>query len=268
MELLRRGEGDPILFVHGIPTSNQLWRGVVDRLLDNFTCYTLDLPGLGRTPRSPCGIGQLRKMAEEIDRLRERAGIERWHVVGHDAGSAIAVFYASLYADRTNCLSLLSPALFPELRPYYLFELLRKPLLGEVLAPCLNPIIWRTAMRRACLGEDGARCVALSDFRAPFAGVRGSWHMMRVLRWGNPSEVLADIPSLLPQLRVPTLIFQGARDPAIPRVFATRARGLIPNARLLMVDAGHFIPLNRPGIVAQSLAQFFGAQAARKASAC
>jgi pimeloyl-ACP methyl ester carboxylesterase len=260
MELLSRGTGDPILFLHGIPTSNRLWSGVIERLFGEFTCYALDLPGLGRTPRMPCGIGQFGMLTKEIDRLREEAGVRRWHVVGHDAGSAVAVVYASLYPEQTNHLSLLSPALFPELRPYYLFEMMRTPVLGEVFAPCLNPIIWRIAMQRACRGEDGTHASILSDFHAPFAGVRGSWHMMRVLRWGKPSQVLAEIPSLLPRLQVPTLIFQGSRDPAIPISFATRAHGLIPNARLLMVDAGHFIPLNRPGIVAQELTRFFSPQ--------
>jgi pimeloyl-ACP methyl ester carboxylesterase len=260
MELWCRGEGDPILFIHGIPTSNQLWAGVVNRLASDFSCYTLDLPGLGRTPRLPCGVGQLREMAAQIEDLRQKAHIDRWHVVGHDAGSAIAVYYAHLYGARVNCLSLLAPALFPELRPYPLFEILRKPVLGEVLAPCLNPIIWRTAMQRACRGEDGPHLPALRDFRAPFAGIRGSWHLMRVLRWGNPSEVLSEIPSFLPRLKMPTLIFQGAHDPAIPRTFATRAHSLIPDARLLMVDSGHFIPLNRPGIVAQNLSVFFRSQ--------
>ena len=65
------------------------------------------------------------------------------------------------------------------------------------------------------------------------------------------------MPSILPQLRTPTLIFQGAHDAAIPEVFARRAAELIPNARLMMLDAEHFIPLNRPEMVAHSLRQFF-----------
>jgi pimeloyl-ACP methyl ester carboxylesterase len=260
MHLLCRGSGDPILFIHGIPTSNRLWGGIIERLLDQFTCYSLDLPGLGSTPHTPSGVGQLRRLAEEIDALRLEQRIDKWHVVGHDAGSAIAVFYAALFQQHVNCLALMAPALFPELRPYYLFEILRKPILGELLAPCLSPIIWRLAMQRACRGDDGPADLALSDFRAPFAGPLGAWHMMRVLRWGKPSEVLAGIPALLPELRVPTLIFHGVRDAAIPAAFARRAATLIPNAELIMLDAGHFIPLNRPGIVARSLLRFFELQ--------
>lgn len=256
MRLLCHGSGDPILFIHGIPTSNQLWTGIIDRLRGHFTCFAVDLPGLGQTPPRACGIGQLRHLAEELDEVRFKAGVERWHVVGHDAGSAIAVSYAHMFPQHVNCLSLMAPALFPELRPYYLFEVLRKPLLGELLAPCINPIIWRIVMERACFGEDGAATFAVRDFRAPFTGPLGAWNMMRLLRWGNPSQVLADIPRILPQLRAPTLIFHGANDRAIPAAFARRASTLIPNAELVVIDGGHFLPLNRPDSIARSLHAF------------
>jgi pimeloyl-ACP methyl ester carboxylesterase len=257
MRLSCRGSGDPILFIHGIPTSNQLWTGIIERLSGQFACFTLDLPGLGSEASKSCPLGQLNKIAKEIDALRVEAGIKSWNVVGHDAGSAIAVLYTRLFSQYVNRLSLLAPALFPELRPFYLFEILRKPVLGELLAPCINALIWRLAMHRACQGEDGNGDSVVSTFRAPFTGPLGAWHMMRVLRWGKPSEVLAEMPSILPQLRTPTLIFHGAHDPAIPEAFARRASALIPDAKLLMLDAGHFIPLNRPEMVAHSLRQFF-----------
>jgi len=51
MHLLSRGSGYPVLFIHGIPTSGQLWTGVIDKLLGRFTCLAVDLPGLGRLRR-------------------------------------------------------------------------------------------------------------------------------------------------------------------------------------------------------------------------
>ncbi|MGD0757474.1 MAG: hypothetical protein ABR921_01115 [Candidatus Sulfotelmatobacter sp.] len=65
---------------------------------------------------------------------------------------------------------------------------------------------------------------------------------MSVLRFGDPAEILASIRSMLPQLLIPTLIFQGSRDAAILEVFARRASALIPQSKVIMVDSGHFIP--------------------------
>jgi pimeloyl-ACP methyl ester carboxylesterase len=146
MYLLSRGSGYPVLFIHGIPTSNQIWTGVIDRLSPSFNCLAIDLPGLGRTPKYSQRLGDLQGLAGHIEQLRITHNIDKWHVVGHDAGCAIAVHYAHQFQHRVGRLALLSPALFPELKPFYLFRLLRKPVLGEILAPAVDLAFWSIAM--------------------------------------------------------------------------------------------------------------------------
>ena len=257
MHLHSRGSGYPVLFIHGIPTSGQLWTGVVDRLAGRFACLAVDLPGLGKSPKAPNGPNQLEALAESIEKIRIEQKIDKWHVVGHDAGSAVAVHYAYRFQKRVARLALLSPALFPELKPFHLFRVIRRPIVGELLAPLVNFIFWKIAMRYALREQRANLDTAVEDFSAPFSGPLGGWRLMSVLRWGNPTDVLAAIPVMLPQLLVPTIIFQGSRDPAVPHAFALRARALLPNSQLIMVDAGHFIPLNNPDAVATELLRFF-----------
>ncbi len=257
MYLLSRGSGHPILFIHGIPTSNRIWSGVIDRLAGSYNCLAVDLPGLGRSPRATHRLGELQVLADHIEELRIQHNIDKWHVVGHDAGSAIAVQYSHRFPDRVGRLALLSPALFPDLKPFYLFRLLRIPWIGEMLAPLVNLAFWRIAMRGAVEGQTKELDGVLEDFRAPFCGVRGAWHLMSLLRWGNPAQVLAAVPGYLPQLSMPTVVFQGSRDRAVPHSFAMRASALIPNCRMVTVESGHFIPLNNPECVASELRRFF-----------
>jgi len=261
MYLLSRGAGYPVLFIHGIPTSGQLWSGVVQKMRDSFTCMAVDLPGLGKTPRVSSGLRQLETLAEKIEQIRVEHNIEKWHVVGHDAGSAIAVYYAHRFQDRVDRLALLSPALFPELKPFHLFRIIRTPVLGELLAPAVNAIFWNVAMRSALEPQLSELSDTVEDFHAPFSGPLGAWRLMSILRWGNPAEVLASIPAMLPQLKVPTLIFQGSRDKAVPERFAQQACALIPQSKVIMVDSGHFVPLNNPEVVATELLRFFGGAA-------
>ena len=86
MHLLCRGSGPPILFIHGMPTSNQLWSGIIERLCGNFTCFAIDLPGLGNTPREPYGPDYLPLLAKRLDALRIENKVDKWHVVGHRCG--------------------------------------------------------------------------------------------------------------------------------------------------------------------------------------
>ncbi|HZE26822.1 MAG TPA: alpha/beta hydrolase [Terriglobales bacterium] len=262
MHLLSRGSGYPVLFIHGIPTSGQLWTGVIDRLLGRFTCLAVDLPGLGKTPRTRYGLKQLEALADGIEQIRVEHKIDKWHVVGHDAGSAIAVHYAYQFQERVERLALLSPAVFPELKPFHLFRIIRRPFIGELLAPLVNAIFWNIAMRDAVGQERVELDDAVKDFHAPFSGPWGAWRLMSVLRWGNPAEVLAALPAMLPQLLIPTIIFQGSRDKAVPEQFAQRASALIPECKVVLVDSGHFIPLNNPEAVATELLRFFEGSAA------
>ncbi len=178
MHLLSRGSGYPVLFIHGIPTSGQLWTGVIDRLLGGFTCLAVDLPGLGKTPMTGCGLEHLEALAERIEQVRVEQKIEKWHVVGHDAGSAIAVHYAYRFQHRVDRLALLSPAVFPELKPFHLFRILRRPVIGELTAPVINAIFWNIAMRQAVEPQGDELNDAVKDFHAPFSGPAGAWRLM------------------------------------------------------------------------------------------
>ncbi len=254
------GSGDPILFLHGMPTSCHLWSRIIEKMSGQFTCIAVDLPGLGRTPRLPGGFRELDALAASIEVLRIERGIEKWHVVGHDAGCAIGVAYAHRYPQRVGRLALLTPSIFPDLKPFYLFEILRKPLVGELLAPAINVLFWKLVIRLAL--EDDAndnldREDIVHGFHAPFRGIGGAWRLMSLLRWGNPGEVLASMPGQLTELQIPTLIFHGEHDTAVPQSFAIRAAGLIPESEVILLDAGHFLPMSRPARIARELQRFF-----------
>ena len=248
------GNGEAILFIHGMPTNGLLWNGIVQQLSDCHRCFAIDLPGLGKTPRVPYGPGYLDGLVEQIEELRVQHGIQQWHVVGHDAGSAVGAYYAGRFPKSVNCLALLSPAVFPDLKPYCLLNLLRKQFIGEMLAPFVHFVFWRVAMRRA-IGQEINRA-ALHAFYEPFSGPTGSWQLMRLVRWGKPQDILGMMPEVLAGLPMPTLIFHGSRD-VLPATFAERAVALIPQSSMVTVDAGHFIPLDQPNFVAASLRGFF-----------
>jgi pimeloyl-ACP methyl ester carboxylesterase len=255
-----QGKGDAILFIHGMPTNHRLWDGVIEQLSCRHRCFAVDLPGMGETPFAPYDSDYLDRMAKQIELLRIQHGVKKWHVVGHDAGSAIAVQYAGCFADNVGCLALLSPAVFPDLKPFYLLNPLRKPLLGEVLAPLVHFLFWQIAMRRAITGE--ANRFLRSAFYKPFSGRAGAWQFMRLVRWGRPEDMLAGIPATLAQLQMPTLVFQGSHD-VLPAAFAERTALIIPRSERVTFDAGHFIPLERPKEVAACLRDFFRANGAK-----
>jgi pimeloyl-ACP methyl ester carboxylesterase len=251
---VHQGKGDAILFIHGMPTNRMLWDGIIQQLSSCHRCFAVDLPGMGETPFIPYSPGYLDRLAKQIELLRMRHGVKKWHVVGHDAGSAVAVQYAAHFSQHVACLALMSPAIFPELKPFFLLNPLRKPLVGEVLAPLLHFLFWQIAMRRAIAGESNG--TLLRGFYEPFSGLTGAWQLMRLVRWGKPEDMLGEIPTKLAALPMPTLLFHGSRD-VLPASFAERAASLIPHSKVVTLDAGHFIPLDKPKEVVACLRSFF-----------
>ena len=256
-----RGKGEAVLFIHGMPTNRMLWNGIIQQLSRSYRCFAIDLPGMGESAPVRYSPNYLNELAEQIETLRMQYGVTRWHVVGHDAGAAVAVNYAGHFSQYVSSLALLSPAIFPELEPFYLLNALRKPVLGEVLAPLVHLLFWHVAMRRAV--ADDAKHSLLRAFRKPFTGRAGAWQLMRLVRWGKPEELLGAIPDMLPGLPMPVLVFHGSRD-VLPPTFAERAVSLIPRCSLVTVESGHFIPLERSDEVASRLRGFFKANGAEE----
>ena len=251
-----RGSGPPVLFIHGIPTSGRLWDFVVERLQFEHTCVLVDLPGMGASPPLPDGSLDPGRFAEELDILRRDLGFPSWSIVGHDAGSTVAVHLAVAYPHRTQQVVLLSPPVFPEFRPPWFFRLLRIPTLGELFALAVVLLIWKGGMQSIIERPDPALAEILESFHKPFSGVAGAARLARLVRWGKPEEILGRTASLLGRISTPTLILHGRLDGAIPESFAQRASEAIPGSQAFVFDTGHFMPLNIPTVIADQIMSF------------
>ena len=254
-----RGKGEAVLLIHGMPTNGRLWDGVARDLSRHFRCFVIDLPGMGGTPFLKYSRSYLAQVAEQIEQVRARYQVQSWHVVGHDGGCAIAVQYAHLFHKRVGCMALLSPAILPDLEPFFLLELLRKPFIGEFAAPFVHALFWRIAMRRAI--PDAQNAAQRLSFYQNFSSASGPWKLMRLVRWGRPAIVFEEIPSILKGLDCPTLLIHGSRD-ILPESFASRAADLIANSQLIEIDSGHFIPIERAAEVSQNLMAYFRSRGA------
>src|SRR5579872_4243269 len=93
MAYVEVGEGDPIVFLHGNPTSSYLWRNVIPHLEAAGRCIAPDLIGMGDSAKLPdSGPGSYRFVDHRryLDALLETLGVkERVILVLHDWGSAL-----------------------------------------------------------------------------------------------------------------------------------------------------------------------------------
>src|SRR4051812_28813380 len=94
-----RGAGDPIVLIHGFPTSSHLWTDVVAKLPAGRRIIVMDLLGFGRSDAPPDGDYSIAGHTMRLARLLDALHIESCVLIGHDIGGVIAVSTALIKPD-------------------------------------------------------------------------------------------------------------------------------------------------------------------------
>jgi haloalkane dehalogenase len=96
---IEEGEGDPILFLHGAPTSNYLWRNVIPHLSGQGRCIAPDLIGMGKSGKPNIDYG-FQDSYDYLEAFIEKLELKNITLVLHDWGSGLGFHYANLNREK------------------------------------------------------------------------------------------------------------------------------------------------------------------------
>ena len=258
----RGGEG--VILLHGFPETSIMWEPLLEKLSKaGYRAIAYDQRGFSPGARPPAQNDYTKtKIATDVLAIADAAGFERFHVIGHDFGGAIAWTVADRFPQRVLSLTSLSmphpsaladalaqPDTQLRLSSYVLFY--RLPVLPELVlgfnrAAFLEYLKWKdhppeqVEEYRRVFGEPGALHAALNWYRA------------------------FEFRSLDPvgKVRPPTLLIWGREDGAFGRVAATETANHMDGAyRLHTVAAAHNLMLETPDIVIEDVLAHLGAAA-------
>ena len=105
-----RDSGEPLLLLHGGPGVPDSMQTTIAPMLPEFRCISFDQRGVGE---SVCRDGRydLSAYLNDVEAIRNRIGIERWHVLGHSWGGLVAQAYTAAHPQRVKSLVLSSSSL-------------------------------------------------------------------------------------------------------------------------------------------------------------
>jgi haloalkane dehalogenase len=269
MSYVECGEGDPILFLHGNPTSSYLWRNVMPHLQDQGRCLAPDLIGMGDSEKlDDPGPDSYRfvEHREYLDALLDALGVDgNVTLVVHDWGSALGFDWANRHRDAVKGIAYMEGIVRPVSWEDWpkaaraVFEAFRSPA-GEAMVLEQNVFVEQvltTSILRDLSEEEMAVC------RRPFA--TPGEDRRPTLTWprqipieGEPADVVKiveDYGAWLAQSEVPKL-FLNAEPGAILRGPQREFCRGWPNQTEVTVKGIHFVQEDSPDEIGRAVAEW------------
>jgi pimeloyl-ACP methyl ester carboxylesterase len=248
----RRGEGPPLVLLHGWPLDSREWRRQLDGLSDELTVVAWDAPGAGRSSDPPETF-RLRDWADCLAGFIDALDLGPPHVGGLSWGGGLALELYRRHPTRVRTLILVSAyagwagSLPPETVEQRLALMLRNTE--------LPPERWAPALIRTLL-SDGAAAAMADELASIVSDVHPA-----ATRAAMRAFAEADLREVLPRIEVPTLVLCGEEDVRAPRDVWQPLHAAIPGAALALVSgAGHALDVEAGERVNAEIRAFLRAQ--------
>jgi pimeloyl-ACP methyl ester carboxylesterase len=223
-----------ILLTSPWPESIYAFTAMWDSLAEHARLFAIDLPGFGASERRD-DLMSPRAMGEFLAELIVEADLGTPHIVGPDVGTSAALFAAAAHPERFASVIVGTGGAAIPLQ-------LGDPLKSWVVDPDLDK--YRAMDSRTIVNvavdtiAGGVPDEIRADYLDCYDGDRFVESMHYVRRY---PEELPQLAALLPGIELPVTIINGRNDPVVPVANAEFLDERLPNSRLEIIDAGHFV---------------------------
>ena len=262
------GSGEPILFLHGNPTSSYLWRNVIPHVRPLARCIAPDLIGMGKSDKPDIEY-RFFDHVRYVDGFIAQLGLRHLTLVGHDWGSALAFHYAMRHEENVKGLAFMEAILLPvpsweASRPEFraLFQAFRTPEVGWDLIVNKNVFVEQVLPRATVRQLSEAE---MDSYREPF---REPGSRRPLWRWpnelpiaGEPPEVVAAVEAYnrwLQQSDLPKLLFYGTPGAFIQAPVVAWCQEHLKNLKTVDIGPGiHYLQEDNPHLIGSELANWY-----------
>ena len=263
------GSGDPVVLLHGNPTSSYLWRNVIPHLEERWRCIAPDLIGMGDSDKlEPSGPDRYTFVEHRryLDALLEALGVTKnVTLVVHDWGSALGFDWANRHRDAMTGIAYMEAILMPLTWEQWpeaargVFQGFRSPA-GEAMVLENNVFVERVLPGSVLRKVDEKEMeVYRRPFREPGESRRPTltWPRQIPLE-GEPAEVVEIVESYGAWLASSDLpkLFVNAEPGAIVTGEQREFCRSWPNQQEITVKGIHFIQEDAPDEIGQAVAEW------------
>ncbi|BCA56885.1 alpha/beta hydrolase [Nitrospira sp. KM1] len=239
LSYLDTGTGQPVIFVHGVVTTSNIFPAYLNAYSPKFRGIAVDLRGYGDSDKPPTGF-TIKNFSEDLIALADHLNIGRPVWVGVSMGGMILQQLALDHPDRVRALVLVSTTDgamildkdLPSIGRSRDYHEVSKQIIVESFPPHTAPSLYQPLLDRI-----------------------PTWNGT-VLREALTSMAQANVHGKLSAIQVPTLVVVGAKDDVATPEIARGIQSQIAGARLVQFDTGHFMMAEDPERFRSVLGEF------------
>ena len=256
------GQGNPIIFLHGLGGTLYTWRHLIGPLEPHYRLILFDLKGAGKSPKPFDDKYSMFDQAELIYRFIRQNDMRDVTLVGHSFGGGVALLVALKLSQqnpsRLSRLILVDTVSYPQKLPGVI-RMLRMPLvgwLGLYLIPDKTKV--RNMMESMYYDDSKINPADVEAYAAPLTLPGAKYALQQTARQIIPDNI-DEIIGRYPRIKVPTLIIWGREDKIIPLENGVRLHQAIRTSQLVVIErCGHDPPDERPEEVVEAIRKFLG----------
>jgi len=272
INLVRAGNGPPLLLLHGYPQCHVLWHKIAPRLAEDFTVVAADLRGYGDSAK-PEGDPEhvtycKRATAQDQVEVMEALGFRQFFVAGHDRGGRVTHRMALDHPDRVLKWSVLDIVPTHKIFSttdrriatgyYHWFFLIQPAPMPETLIGADPDYYLRTKLGSWGAGPDAFTPEAMGEYLRCFRDPRTIHASCEDYRAAATIDLAHDEADLATKVQAPLLVLWGRRGLMeqyydVLETWRERAANVTGQA----LDCGHFLPEEAPEETYRALHDFF-----------
>lgn len=268
--------GEAIVLLHGFPESHRTWRAVAPALAEDYFVVAPDQRGFGASDK-PAGVENYRtdRIVDDLVALADALELERFTLVGHDWGGAVAWLAALRHPERIARLVAVN-APHPYVFQKSLIDDPTQRAASQYISAFRNPAMeagiaamgWESFYTKTFGSHADLSLVPAAEKAAYLRDWAEPGALTAMLNWYRASDMVVPAPSEVvepplwtqlpfPHLKMPVLVIWGLKDRALLPVQLEGLHEVIDDLRIATVpEAGHFIPWEDPKAVTAAIRDF------------
>ncbi len=260
LAVFEKGQGRPILLLHGFASSSYTWHAIIPELAKNHRVIAIDLRGFGASDKPLDDHYSIEDQAEAVRAFIEQEDLRNLTIIGHSFGGGVTLTLVLKSMQepkpRIRNIVLIDTIAYRQPIPIF-FRLLEVPVLGEVGMALVPPEVQATqGLRLAYYDKNKISARDVAEYANNLYSPAAKHALKKTVEQIVPSNI-DEMAARYPDIKIPALILWCAQDKVVPVRYGRRLHADMRTAEFTVFDnCGHMPQEEKPADTAAAIQAF------------